>query len=168
MIANVKYYWSECTKLALQPAGVLAATYALIAFLASVGADYYKVSRHEYDKRMADRVLVFIDTTREFDALVPALAHTLMDKANADAARQKLHVNLNRQYSEVRDLAPLLRENQVIAKEYTDSLINLDREISQTPAILEMKRFWESVAKVVEARRPLTAELRRRVSLDIK
>jgi hypothetical protein len=157
---------NEIWLLIRKPESVLALCYTVVGFLVIQGIDHYKTRSQELDKRAAERVIAFIDTTLEFDALVPAMAYKVMEKNAPDAeARDKLVTNLSRQYSELQDLAPLLKSKEGVIRAYQQTLSDLNRELPKANSVLEMADFWTAVGQVISTRKPLTAELRRTASL---
>ncbi len=162
----IKHYGTELWLLVKKPESVLALIYTVIGFLVLQGLDHYKTKSQELDKQASGRVLAFIDTTLEFDALVPAMGYKVMEKNAPDTdAREKLVTNLNRQYSELQELAPLLKNKDGVVRAYQQTLVDLSRELPKTNSVLEMADFWTAVGRVISTRKPLTAELRRTASL---
>jgi hypothetical protein len=156
-----------------QPSGIVALVYALIAFAASQGMDIYKSSREQHEKAIADQATAFFDTTHEFDGLAAALAHGIMDRHAANVKdmpntpdRTKLIANLNRQYSEIQDLKPLLKHSSEI-DEYENALKDLGRELPRISSLMDMKNYWESVSRVLTARKALNEKLRRSTNLAL-
>jgi hypothetical protein len=160
-------YLDKMKKSVLKPASVLAMLYAVIAFGGVQAVDYYKTHRDAKEKIVSERVLGFIDSTKEFDSLVAVLAHGIMDTGKSDAAaRAKLITNLNKQYSEVENLAPIVRDKQVPA-EYKQALAAFNDQIPKVQSVQEMRPYWEAVSKVIQTRKPLTGDLVRRANLAL-
>ncbi len=110
----------------------------------------------------------FIDSTKEFDSLVAVLAHAIMDTGKSDpAARAKLITNLNRQYSEVENLSPIVGDKDVTT-EYKQALAAFNDQLPRAKSVQEMRPYWEAVSKVLQTRKPLTGDLLRRVNLELK
>jgi hypothetical protein len=156
-----------------EPPSIAAFVYAFIAFAASQGIDFYKSSRERHEKAIADEVMTFFDTAHEFDALAAALAHGVMDKITSDAKdvsnasdRAKLIANLNHQYSEVQDLQPLVKNGSEV-EEYKNALEYLNRELPKVNSLTDMKNYWESISRVLAARKALNEKLRRSTNLAL-
>ena len=160
-------YFDKLKKSVFKPASVLAMLYALLAFAGVQAVDYYKSHRDAKEKVVSERVLGFIDSTKEFDSLVAVLAHTIMDTGKSDAtARAKLITNLTKQYSEVESLTPIVRDKHVPA-EYKQALAAFNEQIPKVQSVQEMRPYWEAVSKVLQTRKPLTGDLVRRANLNL-
>jgi hypothetical protein len=90
-----------------------------------------------------------------------------MDTGKSDAAaRAKLITNLTKQYSEVENLTPIVRDKHVPA-EYKQALAAFNEQIPKVQSVQEMRPYWEAVSKVLQTRKPLTGDLVRRANLDL-
>jgi len=140
----------------------------ILGFFIHSGFDYYKEKQQTKEKMLAERVIAFIDTTREFDALAATLAHGIMDRNAPDLdARSKLISNLTEQYSEVNELEPILKENRSLAENYKNAILQTNKELPSITEITELKRYWESMSRLLKARKELATQLRRSASLTI-
>lgn len=161
-------YLDKMKKSVFKPASVLAMVYALITFGGVQAVDYYKTHRDAKEKIVSEKVIGFIDSTKEFDSLVAVLAHTIMDTGKSDAtARAKLITNLNRQYTEIENLTPIVKDKQ-IPVEYKQALAAFNDQIPKVQSVQEMRPYWEAVSKVLLTRKPLTGDLVRRANLDLE
>lgn len=161
-----KAYLKDTARAALQPASVLAMFYALLAFLGSQGLDYYKHRHDAYEKRSSEQIVSFIESTKQFDTLVAVLANAIMDSENGNGAKTQLRTNINQQYSELQYLDDLLSDKSATA-DYKSSLVRLNDEISTVGSIRTMTGYWEAVNKVLVARKKLTTDLSRRLTVAI-
>jgi hypothetical protein len=158
----------------IEPSAIIALVYAIMAFGASQIMDVYKSSIDRHDKATADQVTTFFDTTHEFDALAAAVAHGIMDKissnekdvSNNASAMTKLIANINRQYSEVQDLQPLVK-NASDVQEYKNALEDLSIELQKVNSLTDMKNYWESISRVLTSRKALNEKLRRSANLAL-
>ena len=67
-----------------------------------------------------------------------------MDTGKSDAsARAKLITNLNRQYSEIENLTPIVKNKQVPA-EYKQALAAFNDQIPKVQSVQEMRPYWEA------------------------
>jgi hypothetical protein len=161
MINRIQNLSREIFKVLCEPPSIVALFYAITVFIGGQFFDMYKESQHRREAIISGRVSAFVDSTREFDSLIAALAHGVMDKDGPDVPdRDKIFSNLAQQYSELDDLQQLVKNNPKILDEYRNSLLKLNDTLPSVNSILEMKAYWESVAHVLEARKELNARLR--------
>ena len=164
---KVLKYINELARLVVRPASILALIYALLAFGASTSIDYVKDSRKERTARIGAIAQEFNDTSKEFDALVAATANGIMDLGRAEAAdKSKLMINLNRQYSEIDEIAPIVKSNAAIEK-YKKSLSDLNAVLPDVNNTQSMRTYWSRVSDVLAARRDLRSQLNKRAGLEI-
>lgn len=148
----------------LQPASVLALLYASLAFTATQGVDYYRHRHDAVEKRASEQIVSFIESTKQFDALAAVVAHSIMDSESGTGAKTQLRTNINHQYSELQYLDSLLSD-KTAADEYRTSLVRLNDELSSASTTENMKGYWEAVSKVLGARKKLTTDLSRRLTV---
>ena len=160
-----KSYLKDLRDSVTKPASMLAAFYALIAFLGNQGLVYYKAQTEAKEKRVAERVISVLESTKEFDTLAALLANAVMDSAGESDARVKLIANLNKQYAELDLVQPLVRDNAIPAQ-YKKNLVELAEVIPEATSPEKMRSYWESLSKVLKARKPLTIALAKQVSLE--
>jgi hypothetical protein len=167
MTDKVAKYIGECFHLIVRPVGALALVYALGAFLGGVAVDEWKDARHARTERIADIARDFNDTSAEFDALVAATANGIMDSGKANPAdKTKLVVNLNRQYTEIEEIAPIVKSEEAIAK-YKRSLSDLNATLPTVNDVQSMRAYWTGVSEVLAARRDLRTQLSKRAGLYV-
>jgi hypothetical protein len=165
----LKNTWNEFVRVAGEPSSLLALFYAILAFVGTQGIDYLKSNHEARQKYVAERVVGFIETTHEFDALVPLFASKVMEAGKPDeAAKEKLIQNINRQYSEISDLAPLLKQKSDVVQDYTKSLGRLNQELPKIQSVEDMGGYWQAVSDILVARRKLADELRQQASLSLE
>jgi hypothetical protein len=170
MISRVKQWARELWEAAKQPPSTIAALfYSLLAFFGSQAVEAYKHHHEHYEKQVEIRVIAFLDTSREFDALVAVLAHGIIDKNGPDVEdRAKLIANLNRQYSEIAQLEPLVKNHPELLNTYKASIEKLNEQLPQINSVAEMKSYWEAVSDVLASRRKLDQELMRATHLALE
>ncbi|MGL3106584.1 hypothetical protein [Bradyrhizobium sp. BR 1432] len=161
-----KTYLRDTARATLQPASVLAMLYALLAFIATQGVDYYKHRQDAVEKRTSEQIVSFIESTKQFDTLVAILAHSIMDSESGTGAKSQLRTNINHQYSELQYLDSLISDKSAAA-EYRASLVRLNDEISSVNGTEGMKGYWEAVSEVLTARKKLTTDLSGRLTVAI-
>ncbi|HEX4411776.1 MAG TPA: hypothetical protein VH206_23630 [Xanthobacteraceae bacterium] len=167
MTIKTPKYLVDMWHVATRPAGMLALLYALAAFVAGFGADLWKESKHSRFDRIAELAQSFNETTAEFDALVAAMANGIMDSGKSDADdRAKLIKNLNQQYSEVDELAPVVKSNATVDT-YKKSLSALNAVLPAVNDPQSMKSYWGRVSDVLVARRTLRTELNKKADLGV-
>lgn len=168
MSERIKTWAMAIWEVAKEPPSIAALVYSMIAFFGAQAFDYYRAQHERYDRHVEARVLSFVDSSREFDALVASLAHGVMDKNGPDTEdRTKLIANLNRQYSELADLEPLTKSDPHLLAAYKASIEKLNKQLPQVNSVLEMKPYWEAVGDVLSARRKLDQELVRKSHLAL-
>jgi hypothetical protein len=160
MIDRAKMWAREAWTVVKEPPSIAALVYALITFFGTQAVDNWRHSHDRYERQVEARINAFIDTNREFDALVASLASGIMDKNGPDVEdRTKLIANLNRQYSEIDDLKPLTKTDPQALKAYRDSIVKLNDQLPKVTSSTEMKIFWEALSDVLSARRKLDQHL---------
>ncbi len=167
MTNKVRTYTDEMVRLVSRPASILALFYALAAFLAGIGVDVWKDSRKEHRERIADIAQSFNDTSAEFDALVATMATGIMNSGKADLAdKSKLVVNLNRQYSEIEEIAPIVHSSEALDK-YKKSLSDLNTALPTVNDVQSMRAYWSGVSEVLSARRDVRNRLNKRAGMTV-
>ena len=168
MIDRAKMWAKEAWTVVKEPPSIAALIYSALVFFGTQAVDNYRHNHDRYERRVEARVNAFIDTNREFDALVASLANGIMEKNGPDVEdRTKLIQNLNRQYSEIDDLKPLTKTDPQALKEYKDSIVKLNEALPKVTSASEMKGFWEAVSDVLSARRKLDQHLMRESNLAL-
>lgn len=91
-----------------------------------------------------------------------------MDKNAADEQdRAKLIANLNRQYTELADLEPLLKRDPQVLAAYKMAIERLNKQLPETTSIQQMKGYWEAMSDVLGSRRRLDRELMRSANMAL-
>jgi len=166
MKLNIPKYGHDLWHVAVRPAGVLALLYALTAFGGGAAYDYYKDSRKARTDRVIDLAQSFSESTKEFDALVAAMANGIMDSNQPDVVdRSKLIRNLNEQYSQIDELQPLVSKDAL--NQYKKSLSQLNATLPEVNNVQAMKNYWSQVSDVLMARRTLRAELNKKAGMSL-
>jgi hypothetical protein len=169
MIDRAKEWAKQAWTVVKEPPSIAALVYSLLTFLGTQAVDNYRHAHERYERQVEARIISFIDTTREFDALVASLANGIMDKNGPDIEdRTKLISNLNRQYSEIADLEPLTKNDHELLKEYKVAIQKLNEQLPKVNSVQEMKGFWEAVGDVLGARRKLDQHLMRESHLALE
>jgi len=160
MMGRVKNWIGETWGVVKAPSSVAALIYSILAFGGGQIIAHYQNAHDQYQRQVEARVLSFIDSTREFDALAASLANGIMDKNAPDLEdRNKLIANLNRQFTEVDDLRPLVKDHPELVAAYKNSIEKLNQQLPQVNSVRSMKSFWEAMSDVLGTRRKLDQEL---------
>jgi hypothetical protein len=95
MTLNARKYTHDMWHVAMRPAGMVALLYAIAAFGGSAAYDYFRDSFRTRENHTAQIIQSFDDTSKEFDALVAAMANGVMDSGKpVNADKSKLVANL--------------------------------------------------------------------------
>jgi hypothetical protein len=151
----------------IEPPSIVALVYSAIVFFGNLGVDLYKTSRDHHEKLVADQVVSFLATTHEFDALLSAFAYGVLEKDTANLAdRTKLIANLTRQYSEIQDLRPLVKESHDLDT-YKEMLVALNDQLPKSNSVTELRAYWERVSDILVTRRILSEKLKKSAKLNV-
>ncbi|WP_264051708.1 hypothetical protein [Methylobacterium flocculans] len=161
-------YITEFRTALFSPVGAVALVLSLSSFGLNQAFEFGKDKYQSHQKYVSDRVSVFIDSTKEFDALVASLANTVMDGEKPDTElKSKIYTNLNNQYSELRDLTGLVGKNDEKLTNYTNAIMEFNSTISSVNSPRDLRNYWLRLGNVLRSRNILADELRRKADLQI-
>jgi hypothetical protein len=168
-LRRLAHWGSDIWGVVKSPPSIAALVYSAIAFGGSQIVDHYHHIHERQERQIEVLVTSFIDTTREFDALVASLANGVIDKNGPDIDdRTKLIANLNRQYSEISQLEPLTKDHPELLDAYRSSISKLNDQLPKVNSVMEMKGFWEAVGDVLSTRRKLDQQILRSSHLALE
>lgn len=165
---GVRQYIAEFRAALFSPSGAVALVVSLGTFGLNQLYEFKKDSYQTHQKFVSDRVSSFIDSTKEFDALVASLANTIMDGEKPDTElKSKIYTNLNNQYSELRELSNLVGKTDEKLTNYTGAIMGFNATVSGVTTPKDLRDYWLRLGNVLRTRNILADELRRKAGLLI-